>query len=577
MKKWVLIIILILIVVFAGGLFLMHWGIKNMGNLETSVKIKEESYVKLDLSESIPEKSSYSFEGFTFRKGPNFLDLLTSIKNAGEDSRIKGIILEPGACAVSMSQAEEILNSLVEFKANGKEIIAFLESVSLRSLHLTSVADKVYLVPTGSAIMPGFNIEGLFLKNAMDKLGVSWNVIQMGKYKGAMEIFTDDTFTAPTREVYNSILDDLMANLLSHMEAINPDYDREKINAAMDKAILNGQELVKMGFVDSLLYYREFKEMLELDEEKNLVSMKDYISSTQSKKGGDKKVAILYALGGIHTGKSESSPFGGRQSIGSATLSRGILEAAEDDEIEAIIMRVESGGGSALASDIIWDAMNKAREKKPVVVTMGGVAASGGYYISMAADSILADPSSITGSIGVIFGQPNLKGLYNKLGITKQSISRGKHAGMFSDYKNLSTEERGILTAYLEEIYNDFVSKAAADREMAYEDLEVLAQGRVWTGNQAAELKLIDRTGGFMDAINVAKKLIGVPLQEKIKLVEFPKKKGGFQFKFNLGIKTWMRGFIFNPDQQDILNLLWETSLYPENEPLALMPYRFRF
>ncbi|MBN2543212.1 signal peptide peptidase SppA [bacterium] len=571
MKKWVLIIIIILIVFFVLGVLLIRWGLKSMGPWEEKVKVGEESYVQLDLSKPFPEKASYSFSQFTFKKGHNFLGLLAGIKRMKEDEKIKGIILTPGSIAISGAKTDELINSLKDFKESGKEIIAFLEYGSLRSIYFTTVCDKIYCVPTGIFVTPGMSIETMFLKNTMDKIGVEWNVIQMGKYKGAMEIFTHDTLTTATKEVYNSILDEFYSEYMKNVTESGK-FSEDQIMTALDKGIMTAAEAKELGFIDSLMYYNDFKKMLDLDEDENYLTARKYLNSKKVTIHNDNKVALIYALGSIHTGKSEPTPFGGSETIGSATLSNAIIDAAEDDDIKAIVIRVNSPGGSALASDIIWDAMRDAKEKKPVIISMAEVAGSGGYYISMAADTILADPSTITGSIGVIFSKPNLHNLYNKLGVTKDALYRGDKARMFSDYKNLTDEEREVLTSYIQSIYDDFVGKAAKDREMTFEELHEVAQGRIWTGLQAVKIGIIDRTGGFLEAIDVAKKMIGVPLDDDVELITFPKKKGNFVFDLNLGLGKMLLGQKVSEEHQEIMELMNARQLFEDDEPLFLMP-----
>ena len=387
----------------------------------------------------------------------------------------------------------------------------------------------------GDIYINGFAANAVFYKGALDKLGIEPEVIQIGKYKSAPETYTRKDMSEGQREVLNSILDEFYG---SFVDAIAKGRNKapEDVKALIDGAPYHGDQAKELGLIDDALYrdqvYAVMKKQLGYKEDAKirLLSGRKYreINSTSLGLNKGEKVAVIYASGAINLGVSNKSPFGGEM-LGSDTIVRAVNRAAKDESIKAIVLRVNSPGGSALASDLMWHALENAKAKKPVVVSMSDVAASGGYYIACNANKIVAERSTITGSIGVFMGKPVMKGFYDWVGRTNEYVMRGKNAGIFRETEKWTEEERKKMQEQADKIYyTDFLPKVAKGRKMNNEKVNELGQGRVWTGTQAKERGLVDEIGGLEKAIQVAKELAKLPADKDVKRVAFPEARSLF-------------------------------------------------
>jgi protease-4 len=383
--------------------------------------------------------------------------------------------------------------------------------------------------PPGELFINGLAADVMFFRGSLDKLGIYPDIYQIGKYKSVGDTFTQKQMTDAHREYINSLLDDLYnryINAIAQARHKTP----EEVRALIDNAPYSAAQAKTAGLIDEALYKddveKQFKKMLGYKETDTFVAVRgaDYKDVSPESLGLNKgeRIAVIYAMGDIGSGSSENSPSGGT-SIGSDTVAKALNDAAADKTIKAIVLRVDSPGGSGLASDIIWHAVEAANQQKPVVVSMSDVAASGGYYISASASKIIAQPSTITGSIGVVAGKPVMRGFYDWLGISNEYVLRGKTAGMFRETEKFSDEERAKFEEWIKTTYyQDFVPKVAKGRNKDAQYIDSIAQGRVWTGQQAKDRGLVDDFGGLDKAIEVAKQLAKIPADKGVERVILP-------------------------------------------------------
>ncbi|HEV7796932.1 MAG TPA: signal peptide peptidase SppA [Pyrinomonadaceae bacterium] len=456
-------------------------------------------------------------------------NLILQFKKAKVDDRIKVIILEVDMAGAGWGKSEEIRDAIADFRSSGKPVYAYMEYATDKEYYIASACDKIYLAPPGELFINGLAADVMFFRGSLDKLGIYPDMVQMGKYKTAVETFTRKDMSDANREFMNALLDDLF-NRYVETVAKARGKTAEEMRAFVDDAPYSAPKAKELGLIDGVAYRdeveKELKQKLGYKESDELRVVKSaaYSEVEPESLGLDKgeKIAVIYATGDIGSGQSGNSP-GGSQSIGSETVAKALNDARDDKSIKAIVIRVDSPGGSGLASDIIWHAVEAAKAKKPVVVSMSDVAASGGYYIATGANRIVAQPSTITGSIGVFAGKPVVKGLYDWLGITNEYILRGKQAGMFRETEKFTPEERTKFEDLIRRTYyDDFVPKVAKGRNKTPEYIDSVAQGRVWTGAQGRERGLVDEFGGLDRAVEIAKELANIPKDKGVHRVILP-------------------------------------------------------
>ena len=495
---------------------------------EKESKIYPNSILKIDLTSPIVERSSDNpFENLSFtnmdpQKELEFKSILDNIEKAKMDDRIKGIYLNSPFVNAGLSQTEEIRNKLLDFKKSEKFIISYTENYSQDGYYLSSVADEIYLNPEGMFELKGLSAQIMFYKGLLEKLDIQAQVIRHGKFKSAIEPFILDKMSEANREQVSLLLTTISDNILDSI-ASQRGLTLSKVEELADNLELNtAANCLENNFVDALIYQDELENKLKIklgEEVKlRLISLSKYNNVKVEKQGkiSRDKIAIIYAVGEINSGK------GDLKSIGSETTAKTIKKAREDKRVKAIVLRINSPGGSALASDVIWRETTLAQAEKPLVISMGDVAASGGYYIACAADTIVANPTTITGSIGVFGLIPNLQQFYkNKLGITLDTVNTHKYADMGIN-RALSSFERAKIKKVIENIYSTFISHVAEGRDMSIAAVDDIGQGRVWTGYDAKRLGLIDVLGGLETAINIAADLAKL---SDYRLVSLPKKE----------------------------------------------------
>ncbi len=493
--------------------------------------VPENSVLVLSVSGSlpdyVPEDRMAKLVGIN--QPQSFTSLLTQLRKAKVDKRIGAVLLNIEFPGIGWGKAEELRDAIKDFRASGKPVYAYMEIGTNREYYIATAAEKVFLPPSGDLYVNGFAAEAMFYRGSLDKLGIEPEVIQIGKYKSAPEQYTRKEMSEGQREVINAILDEYY-NRFSSTIAETRKKSVEDVKAIIDNAPYHATEAQQQGLIDGANYrdqvYEELKGRLgyKADDKIRTISGAEYreIPSDSLGLNTGERIAVVYASGAITSGKSSNSPFGGEM-VGSDTIVRAINDAAEDSSIKAIVLRVDSPGGSALASDLMWHSIEKAKAKKPVVVSMSDVAASGGYYIACNANKIVAEPSTVTGSIGVFMGKPVVKGFYDWIGVSNEYVMRGKIAGIFRETEKWTDQERAKMQDQANKIYySDFVPKVAKGRGKTDEEVNSLGQGRVWTGSQAKERGLVDEFGGLEKAIEIAKQLANLPADKDVRRVAFP-------------------------------------------------------
>jgi protease-4 len=492
--------------------------------------IRENSVLALRVAGSLPDYSPDD----PFKKifgGPDqsLTGLVMQFKKAKVDNRIKAIILDINMSGVGWGKAEEIRDAITDFRSSGKQVYAFIELGLNKEYYIATACDKIIMPPPGELFVNGLAADVMFFRGSLDKLGIYPDIYQIGKYKTAANMFKEKEMTEAHREFIDEMLNDLFnryVNTIAQTRKKSPD----EVRAIIDNAPYNSFKAKEVGLIDDAIYRddleKQIKKQLGYKDNDTFTPVRggDYRDVSPESLGLNKgeRIAVIYATGEIGSGSSQNSP-SGDQSIGSDTVAKALNDAAADNSIKAIVLRVDSPGGSGLASDIIWHAVEVANQKKPVVVSMSDVAASGGYYISASAARIIAQPSTITGSIGVLAGKPVMRGFYDWLGISNEYVLRGKTAGMFRETEKFSDDERVKFEEWIKTTYyQDFVPKVAKGRKKDAEYIDSVAQGRVWTGAQAKDRSLVDEFGGLDRAVEVAKQLAKIPADKGVQRVILP-------------------------------------------------------
>jgi len=529
--------------------------------------IKAYSYLEINLSGEIQERSTPDFfVTLLLKKEPLTMHKLwMNIRKAKKDSRINSLLIRLGYLQCGWAKINEIREAIFDFKKSGKKVYAYIEEgLELdKEYYLATACDRIILHPLGSLNINGIGGYFLFFKKALAKLGIEAEVEHVEEYKTAFNMFTEEGFTPAHREMIESIYGDFFSQYVKGV-ALARGKSEEDIKKLIDYGFFQGDKALKAGLVDELLFQDQIIKLLKGKKEKiNKITLAQYSKIKPSSLGLNKgkKIALIYGIGPIHIGASYY------QTMGSQTVSRWIKKAREDKSIAAVIFRVDSPGGSAVASDDIWREVVLTKKEKPFIVSMSDVAGSGGYWVSIAAHKIVAQPQTLTGSIGVISGKFNVAALFDKLGITHEKLTYGEKANIFSPLRSLTPEEKKLLKKEILWIYEQFLAKVADGRNMTKEEVDKIGKGRVWTGNQAKDLGLVDEIGGLSKAIELAKKRAGIPEEEEIKLVIWPKKISFFQALF--GRKEAKLELCLDSKFEKILTIF---RLLEKNNVWAIMP-----
>jgi protease-4 len=559
MKKGILITILvivlfIMILAFIGGYIYMQ--------LTKEPEIPENSCLQIDLIGPIVD-----IDNSVLPKKHSIKELWYHIKRAKVDKRIKGIILKISYVHGGFAKVEDIGRLIKDFKESGKKVYAFIEGGDIRSYYLSTFADKVYLFKGGHLILKGLASEAIFLKKTLSKLGIQGEFIHIGEYKTAASMFTEESMTPPHKEAIKKLLDDIYLATLEGI-AVNRNLEVDTVRKVIETQPFSNQACLEAKLVDGILYEDE---ILEKSKEKYVSLSFDTYKQTSSPLPyqGFKKVAVIFASGEIHLGQSGTGSIYGGDIMGAATVAQQLKSVRNNRFVKAVVLRIESPGGSGIASEVIRREVELAARKKPVVISMSDAAASGGYWIATPGSKLMALPQTITGSIGVLGGKFVLKGLYDKIGLKKEIVKTSQYADMFSDYRLFSRDEREMIMELMKEMYRKFLNVVATSRNMDIEEVDKIGRGRVWAGNTALKLNLIDKLGGLNEAVEEAKKLAKIPPEEEIGITIYPRKKTFFQKLFELmgdGSETSPTDLVLNFEEK--------INMYKKFFPAYLLPYK---
>jgi protease-4 len=490
--------------------------------------ISANSVLVLRLRGDLPERAPVEIP--IFSEGPSLTvsNVWMSLRTAAADSHIKAVVLEPEGLNAGWAKLEELRGDLEQFRKSGKPVYAYLRTPTAREYYIATAADRIYLGPEDPLYLKGMRAEIMYFKKTLDKLGVSVEVEHAGKYKDFGDMFTRSDMSPETREVITSVVDDLYGNLIAHIAA-GRKKTPEQVRALIDEGPFLAPEAEKAGLVDELRFedqmWGELKSRLNSGDLKR-VKAETYVRVAPESVGlqGKSRIALVIGEGDITRGDPDNTTSDGN-GLTSSSFDKLLEQVAGDSSIRAVVVRIDSPGGEVTASDDLWRQMNLLSKKKPMVISMSDLAASGGYYMAMTGDPIVAYPGTETGSIGVVFGKPNLHGLYDKLGINKDAVQRGKNADIDSDYTSLTPDERQKLRQGIDASYQDFVTKVANARHRKFDEIEALAQGRVWLGSQAKPRGLVDELGGLDTAIEMVKKKANIPAAERVTVITYPPRR----------------------------------------------------
>ncbi|MGE0931896.1 signal peptide peptidase SppA [Peijinzhouia sedimentorum] len=510
--------------------FFIFVGLIGILSSEPEVRIKNQSVLHLNLNRVIQEQTVDNpfAELGMFGSGVNsplgLIDLKKALKDASTDPKIEGIYLESNFPVAGFSTLSEIRQSLQEFKDNGKFIVAYGEFYSEQGYYIASIADAVHMFPEGEVELNGLGSEFVSIKNTLEKIGVEPEIFRVGDYKSAVEPFLNEKMSPENREQTESFLNSIYDTVIERIAA-SRNIELARLHEISDEMLVREPaDAVTYKLVDQLSYqdqmYADIKNRLGLEEEADIefVSVNKYMKVTNTDKYSPNKIAVMVASGNIVSGKAG----GGQEIIASDSFNEEIRKLRDDNSVKAVVLRINSPGGSALASDAMWREIELLKEKKPVITSMSDYAASGGYYMAMGTDYIMAEPTTITGSIGVFGLWFNAERLLNdKLGVNTDYVSTGRYSNFLSLSKPMTEEERQIMQKGVERTYATFTNKAAEGRDMQIEDLLAVASGRVWSGAQAVDNGLVDELGGLDDAVKKAAEMAEV---EEYRVLVFPPK-----------------------------------------------------
>ncbi|MDB5285873.1 MAG: signal peptide peptidase SppA [Mucilaginibacter sp.] len=580
--KFVLATIVGIIIVSILSVFFIA-GIIAFASSDKAVEVDSNSLLHIKINYDIKERTPNNpFAGFGFlgidgEKSVGLNDILANIKKAKTDDNIKGIFLDESYMMSGQATTEEIRNALIDFKKSGKFLIAYSEIYTQGFYYLASVADKVYINPKGFFEFKGFSSEVTFLKGALDKLGIEAQIIKVGTYKSAVEPLILTKMSDANRLQVTSYLGSLYDHFLTGISK-NRNINKDSLfNLANNGIIQEPEDALKYKLVDGLKYkdeiLTELKQRTGISQKKDIhsVELGDYTKSNSKSDNNivntsKNRIAVIYASGEITGGEGDDN------NIGSENISKAIRKVRLDDKIKAVVLRVNSPGGSSLASDVIWREVVLTKKVKPIIVSMGDVAASGGYYIACAADSIIAEPNTITGSIGIFAVLPNLQKLFNdKLGVTFDGVKTGKYADLGDVSRPLTPEEKAILQKSVNRGYDTFTKAVANGRGKTQAYINSIGQGRVWTGAQALKIGLVDRLGNISDAVKSAAKKANL---KDYKIVTYPEQKSILN-KFGEGLTSEVKAHFVKAELGENYRIYEQIKGVTQmmRTPQARMPY----
>ncbi len=535
-----------------------------------------------DLPEVLPDVAFGAGDALTMRA------YLEDIRKAKADPRIAGILLKPGPLdSPFWAKVQELRAALIDFKQSGKYVHAYLENAGDREYLLATAADRIYLLPSATLDLTGIATYEVFLRGTFDWIGTYPDFLHVGDYKSAVNTYLEKSFTPAHREMSESLNRDQYDQLVRAIAEgrRKPEAD---VRAAIDEGPFQPDEALRLGLIDEVAYDDELDDVNADLAEATLIEADDYAKVSWESAGVTRgaTVAVINAVGVIASGKSGFDPVNGAVT-GSDSIVEYIRQARANPAVRAIVLRVDSPGGSSTASDVIWRELSISRSTgRPIIVSMSDLAASGGYYIALGGDAIVAQPGTLTGSIGVYTGKFVMAGSLEKLGANIESTTSGKHADMYSPDRRFTPDERAKVEASMQAVYDQFVERAAAARQMAPEKIDEVAQGRVWTGQQARQLGLVDELGGLYDAIALAKQRARIPAEEEVSLLVLPPRRSFYEVLSEelqapvgrmqeAGAAEALVTLLGPRERRALSALLAPSRLFRSGQILAHMPYVF--
>ena len=524
---------------------------------ESETQVRKNSVMMLDLNGTLTERSQENPLDFLMKedyKTYGLDDILSSIRKAKENEDIKGIYIQATSLGAGFASLEEIRDALKDFKESGKFIVAYGDTYTQNLYYLSSVADKVLLNPQGMLEWRGLAATPMFFKDLLEKIGVEMQIFKVGTYKSAVEPFISTEMSPANREQVNVYLSSIWGQITSSV-AESRNLSVEALNKEADRMLMfyPAEESVKNGLVDTLIYKNDvrdyLKNMVGIDKDDNMpvLGIQDMINVKKNvprDKSGN-VIAVYYAYGEIDGGSSASTDEG----INSEKGIKDLRKLKDDENVKAVVLRVNSPGGSAYGSEQIWYAVNQLKKEKPVIVSMGDYAASGGYYIACNADTIVAEPTTLTGSIGIFGMMPNAKGLTEKLGVNFDVVKTNPYADFGNLTRPMNDGEKGLMQMYVNKGYELFLTRCSDGRGISMEELDKIAQGRVWTGSTAKELGLVDELGGLDKALEIAIAKAGV---DAYTVMNYPKKEGFLESLMNTNPGNYIKARMLNGKMNDV-------------------------
>lgn len=524
---------------------------------ESETQVRKNSVMMLDLNGTLTERSQENPLDFLMKedyKTYGLDDILSSIRKAKENEDIKGIYIQATSLGAGFASLEEIRDALKDFKESGKFIVAYGDTYTQNLYYLSSVADKVLLNPQGMLEWRGLAATPMFFKDLLEKIGVEMQIFKVGTYKSAVEPFISTEMSPANREQVNVYLSSIWEQITSSV-AESRNLSVEALNKEADRMLMfyPAEESVKNGLVDTLIYKNDvrdyLKNMVGIDKDDNMpvLGIQDMINVKKNvprDKSGN-VIAVYYAYGEIDGGSSASTDEG----INSEKVIKDLRKLKDDENVKAVVLRVNSPGGSAYGSEQIWYAVNQLKKEKPVIVSMGDYAASGGYYIACNADTIVAEPTTLTGSIGIFGMMPNAKGLTEKLGVNFDVVKTNPYADFGNLTRPMNDGEKGLMQMYVNKGYELFLTRCSDGRGISMEELDKIAQGRVWTGSTAKELGLVDELGGLDKALEIAIAKAGV---DAYTVMNYPKKEGFLESLMNTNPGNYIKARMLNGKMNDV-------------------------
>jgi protease-4 len=509
-----------------------------------------------------------------FDAPPSLRSTIDLIRRAKTDTRIKTLVIKPAGTAALWAQLQEVHAALVDFKTSGKPVVAFLESGGTGDYYLATAASRIVLMPAGQLDLTGLASYELFFRGALDKIGVFPDLLHIGDYKSASNTFTERDFTPAHREMTESLNRDWYEELVRAVAA-GRNVSEEAARGLIDGGPYLADGALAAGLVDALAYDDQLDDAEPIQGTETLTH-EHYARAIGPAPAGRGRIALLYAVGTIASGESSlDSPTG--MVLGSQTFVEWVRKVRVDPSIDAVVVRIDSPGGSAIASEVIWRELMLTRDVKPLVVSLGDVAASGGYYIAAPAHTIVSQPGTLTGSIGVVTGKFVLQGALDKLGVGTGAVSTGRLSEIYSPFRPFSTEEREKLSDHMRATYDLFVQRVADGREQPTSRIDAVAQGRVWTGRQARELGLVDELGGLDDALRIAGQRARLDPQAGVQLVVYPPKRSLYEIlSRQMGSSTGVvEAVLGRSDMRAVQAAASVLPLFRRGEPLAILPNVF--